>query len=74
MSSLMNVAAAAVTAGMTRFEQSTVEAVKAAMPDSKADLPAAVVRETTNSVAAKADLEVLKMADKTMGTLLDVIS
>ena len=70
----MNIAAAAVTTGMSRLDQSATEVVKAVMPDSKADLPAAVVRETTNTIAAKADLEVLKMADKTVGTLLDVMS
>jgi len=74
MSSLMSVAAAGATAGMTRFEQSAAEVVKAAAPDSKADLPAAIVRETTNRVAAKADLDVFKMADKAMGTLLDVMT
>jgi len=72
MSSLMGIAAAGVNAGMARFDQSASDVVKAAMPDSKTDLSTAIVRETTNSVAAKADIEVFKMADKTMGTLLDV--
>ena len=72
MSSLMGIAAASVSAGMARYDQSASDVVKAAMPDSKTDLATAMVRETTNSVAAKADIAVFKMADQTMGALLDV--
>jgi hypothetical protein len=70
----MNVAAAGVQAGMTRFQASAVQAVKAAQPNSNENLPAAMVRVTTNSLAVKADIGVLKMADKTVGTLLDTMA
>ena len=69
MSTLTDTAAAA---SMARFERSAAEIAKAGMAGS--DLPAAIVRETTNSLAAKADIAVLKTADKTMGTLLDVMT
>ena len=71
MSSVLSVAATGVQAGMARFESSAVDAVKAAQPGSKDDLPRAMSRETTNSVAARADVQVLKMADRMMGSLLD---
>ena len=75
MSNLMNVAAVGVQAAMSRFDASAVEAVKASMPGSSdRDQAAAAVAVTTNGLAAKADLEVFKMADKTMGTLLDVMT
>jgi hypothetical protein len=72
MSNLMSVAAAGVQAGMSRFDSSAVAAVKASMPGSNQDQAAAAVALTTNEVAAKADIEVFKMADKTVGALLDV--
>jgi len=74
MTNVMSVAAAGVQSGMARFDQSATDVVNAATPGSKADLPTAVVRETTNRVAAKADLQVFKMADEMMGSLLDVMS
>lgn len=74
MSNLMSVAAAGVQAGTARFETSAIDVVKAAAPGAKTYLAAAVVKETTNSLAVKADLQVFKMADKAMGTLLDVMS
>jgi hypothetical protein len=74
MSNLMSVAAAGVQAGTTRFEAGAIDVVKAAAPGAKTDLAAAAVKETTNSLALKADLQVFKMADHAMGTLLDVMS
>ena len=74
MSSLISVAAADMGAAAARFETGAVDVAKAAAPGAKADLTAAVVMETTNSLALKADLQVFKMADKAMGTLLDVMS
>ncbi len=74
MSSVLNVAAAGLRAGMERFAASAVEAVKAAQPGSNDNLPAALVQVTTNSLAAKADVQVFKMADKMVGTLLDTMA
>jgi len=72
MSNLMSIAAAGVQSGMARFDASAVQMVRAAQPGSHEDLPAAMAQVTTNSLAAKADLEVFKMADDTVGRLLDV--
>lgn len=75
MTSVMSVAAAGVVAGAARYASSAADVVKAVQPSgNSSNLGGALARETTNRQAYRADLAVFKMADKTVGTLLDVMT
>jgi hypothetical protein len=74
MTNAMSIAAAGVNASAVRFAQNVQDIVGASLPGSRTDLATAIVGATTNELAFKADVAVFKMADKMMGTLLDMMA
>ena len=69
----MHTAAAGISAHSAAFAHSAGEVVQAVSLGDDGKLPGAVVGVTTNSLALKADISVFKMADRSVGTLLNIL-
>lgn len=73
MNGAMHIAAAGINAANAAFARSASQVVRAATTGTDGTLPRAIVGMTTNSLAMRADIAVFKMADQSMGTLLNIL-
>ncbi|MBU6299079.1 MAG: flagellar hook protein FlgE [Alphaproteobacteria bacterium] len=70
----MSIAAAGLRASAARFATDAAKVVKDATIAPSDNLATDLAGTTTDSLAFKANLAVFKLADKTMGTLLDMMA
>jgi len=74
MNDAMSIAAAGINASNAAFTRSAAQVVQAATTGSDGALLRGITGVTTNSLAMRADIAVFKMADRTMGTLLNILA
>ncbi len=76
MNAAMSIAAAGLRTASAVFAADAAKVVQASNMTSapSGDLATAMVGMTTEALAYRADLAVFKMADKTTGTLLDMMA
>lgn len=74
MIDISTIASGGIRTAAAGFEKAAKNVVKAAVPDSNADLPAAIVGVKMSEFAFKANIATLNAADRMMGSLLDTIA
>jgi flagellar basal body rod protein FlgC len=77
MISAISTATAGLRASASRFEQSAQNVVKASSPDATSaspDLATSIVDSKTSELSFKANVSVVKTADKMLGSLLDMLA
>ena len=67
-------ASGGLRASTAQFDNAAKNVVKATLPGSNQDLPAAIVDTKQSETAFKANLAVFNSTDKMMGDLLDILA
>jgi hypothetical protein len=74
MIDLLSIAAAGLSNSVAQVSKAAIAAAHALTTGSGGSLADAVVAEAANGAAVKAEVAVMKTADKMMGTLLDTLA